>query len=118
MKGIALSVGNTKNVAKTRDKHMQDETLISITRVTDDDTGIYRVGDLDYGITGNLDKYLENEGEKGYVEICEMLDSLKDVVMDMWQQVQDGKKETSEDKMTSAFTAANSIFLPTPKAKK
>ena len=118
MKGIALSVGNTKNVAKTRDKHMQDETLISITRVTDDSTGCYQVGDLDYGISGNLDKYLESEGEKGYVALCEMLDSLKDIAMEVWQRVQDDKKETSEDKMTAAFTAANSIFLPTPKAKK
>lgn len=39
---------------------MRDISLISITKVTDDDTGMYGIGDLDYSINVcALDEYLK-----------------------------------------------------------
>ena len=43
---------------------MRDETLLEITVVTDDETGLYHVGDLDYGIPVACYRYLEIQGNR------------------------------------------------------
>ena len=39
---------------------MRDEVLIKITQVTDDSTGYYVVGELDFGIPGTTFDWLKN----------------------------------------------------------
>lgn len=36
---------------------MQDQTLLKITVVTDDSTGMYQVGELDFGKTGHCEPF-------------------------------------------------------------
>lgn len=38
----------------------QSVTLLKITIITDDDTGLYQIGELDFGKSGHCEKYLEN----------------------------------------------------------
>ena len=38
--------------------------LLKVTVVTDDDTGIYKVGELDFGITGYCESFLEKPGNR------------------------------------------------------
>jgi hypothetical protein len=38
---------------------MQDEVLLKVTVITDDETGIYEVGQLDFGLPYKTHKYLE-----------------------------------------------------------
>lgn len=43
---------------------MQDVVLLKITMITDDDTGIYKIGELDFGKTGYCEKFLEKPGNR------------------------------------------------------
>lgn len=43
---------------------MQDQTLLKITVVTDDDTGTYQVGELDFGKTGHCEPFLKQPGNR------------------------------------------------------
>ena len=57
---------------------MKDITLITITKVVDDETGIWRQGEIEFGIfTGLLEDYLKSYGEKGKKEIIDTLEYLK-----------------------------------------
>ena len=49
------------------------KTLLEITYHSDDDTGMYRVGEIDYGLAGTLDEYLKRFGQKGKKEIISAL---------------------------------------------
>ncbi len=51
----------------------QRKTLLEISYHSDDDTGMYEIGEIDFGIHGTLDGYLENYGYKGKKEIIDML---------------------------------------------
>jgi hypothetical protein len=73
-----------KNWYKTA---MQDEVLLSVTHITDDSTGMYGVGDVDFGISGALDDYLKKHGEKGKNDIVKTLDYLKGQVEEKWKEV-------------------------------
>jgi len=42
---------------------MQDEILLTVTVVTDDDTGIWKVGELEFGVRGTCQEYLKREPE-------------------------------------------------------
>lgn len=44
---------------------MKDLILIEISEVLDDETGIWTVGDLDYGIHGSLKDYMARHGQTG-----------------------------------------------------
>lgn len=44
---------------------MQDVILLKITAITDDSTGIYQIGDLDFGKTGHCENFfLEKPGNR------------------------------------------------------
>jgi hypothetical protein len=43
---------------------MQDQVLLKITVITDDDTGCYSVGDLDFGVPGTYIDWLEAEPDR------------------------------------------------------
>ena len=38
---------------------MTDDILLKVTIITDDDTGMYRIGELDFGILGMCYTYVE-----------------------------------------------------------
>lgn len=53
---------------------MQDRVLLSLTQVTDDSTGIWTVGELDYSIhVGDLDEYLKKDPIQARDRIFAML---------------------------------------------
>lgn len=67
---------------------MKDITLIKITKVVDDDTDIWRQGEVEFGIfTEPLKDYLKNYGEKGKKEIIDMLEYLKSKVEEYFRSV-------------------------------
>lgn len=43
---------------------MQDQVLLTITTVTDDDTGMYQIGELDFGIMGHCEPFLKKPGNR------------------------------------------------------
>ena len=47
----------------------QKRTLLEVKYHSDDDTGMYRVGEIDFGIWGTLDEYLKRYGRKGKEDI-------------------------------------------------
>lgn len=53
------------------------ETLITIEKITDCDTGDYQIGELDFGIkVGQVESYLKTYGLKGKKELLAMLGHL------------------------------------------
>lgn len=56
------------------------ETLLSVRFITDDQTGMYGIDEIDFGISGNLNSYLERNGIKGRDEILQTLGYLAYVV--------------------------------------
>lgn len=42
---------------------MQDQILLTVTEVTDDDTGIYNIGELEFGIRGTCYQYVAKKPE-------------------------------------------------------
>ena len=49
--------------------------------------GMYQVGEVDFGISGSLDEYLERHGERGKNDIIKTLDYLKEQVEEKWQTI-------------------------------
>ena len=47
--------------------------LLEIEYHSDDETGMYKVGEIDFGINGELDEYLEKYGYEGKKEIIATL---------------------------------------------
>jgi hypothetical protein len=52
------------------------KTLLTIEYHSDDDTGMYHVGETDFGIHGDLDTYLKRYGYEGKKEIINTLSYL------------------------------------------
>ena len=51
----------------------QRKTLLEVEYHSDDETGMYKVGEIDFGISGLLDEYLENYGYVGKKDIIDTL---------------------------------------------
>jgi len=47
----------------------QRKQLLSVDYHYDSDTGLYEVGEIDFGISGEFDKYIKSYGRKGLNEI-------------------------------------------------
>lgn len=47
--------------------------LLNVSYHYDTDTGMYKVGEIDFGISGELDNYLKRYGRKGMNEILETM---------------------------------------------
>lgn len=47
--------------------------LLTVSYHDDDETGIYRVGEVDFGIVGTLDEYLKDYGYAGKKQIIDTL---------------------------------------------
>ena len=56
---------------------MKDRDLIKVTEIVDDDTGMYTVGELDFGICGVVDDFLKREPENR-LRLIKMLRFLAD----------------------------------------
>lgn len=56
------------------------EILLTVEYHTDDDTGIYQIGEIDFGISETLADYLKYYGYKGKEEIVKTLTLLIDEV--------------------------------------
>ena len=51
----------------------QRKELLSVKYHSDDDTGMYQIGEIDFGISGLLDEYLEHYGYIGKKDIIDAL---------------------------------------------
>lgn len=51
----------------------QRKDLIKINYHTDDDTGMYSIGEIDFGVSAELDNYLEHYGRKGMDDILKTM---------------------------------------------
>ena len=51
----------------------QRKNLISLDYHYDTDTGLYEIGEIDFGISGELDRYLEVYGRKGMDDILKTM---------------------------------------------
>jgi hypothetical protein len=54
----------------------QRKYLLSIDYHTDDETGMYEIGEIDFGISGNLYEYINQYGLQGKDNIIKMLATL------------------------------------------
>jgi len=63
------------------------KNLLNIDYHYDDETGIYSIGELDFGISGNLSSYLQRYGFTGKQNILAMLGYLAWKVEDTFQQI-------------------------------
>lgn len=67
----------------------QRKDLISIEMVTDCETGLYRIGELDYGISViAMENYLKNYGHEGRKELLYMLGFLSHQVCEYFERIQ------------------------------
>ena len=71
------------------------KTLFELTYHDDDDTGMYQVGEIDFGITCELEKYIKRYGHKGKNEILAMLGYLAYEVQDTYNK--NSKEETCDE---------------------
>ena len=51
----------------------QRETLLKVEYHSDDETGMYQIGEIDFGISGLLDEYLEHYGYAGKKNVIDTL---------------------------------------------
>jgi len=61
--------------------------LLSVSYHSDDDTGMYRVGEIDFGVSGTLETYLDSYGQKGCGEILSALSHLTHSVIEANRKV-------------------------------
>lgn len=66
---------------------MQDEVLMEITKVVDDSTGIWEVGEVEWGIKGTLDGYIKEHGYDGVKQLLCALGHLSYEVKDRYYKL-------------------------------
>jgi len=77
---------------------MRDVTLIEITYVIDDETGVWRQGEIEHGIyTTKLESFLRNFGERGKNELLGRLEFMQHLVEKYWSNVTKTKAEGEEE---------------------
>lgn len=69
----------------------QRKTLLTIDYHTDDETGIYEIGEIDFGIVGHLENYLRSYGRRGKDEIIKALAYLMYAVKCEFRRIEDEK---------------------------
>ena len=62
--------------------------LLSVTFHDDDDTGMYQVGEIDFGVNSRLESYIEHYGYKGVSDILATLGHLAWEVKDCFYKIQ------------------------------
>ena len=72
------------------------KNLLTVDYHYDDETGMYRVGEIDTGVNGVLPEYIEKYGEKGALEILAGLAYLSSQVIEELRQANQ-KKDSGID---------------------
>lgn len=54
----------------------QRKDLLTVSVVTDDETGMYKIGEIDFGVSGLLYDYLSHHGKDGVRDILAVLGHL------------------------------------------
>lgn len=75
----------------------QRKPLLEVTYHTDDDTGMYRIGEIDFGINGGLEKYLERYGYEGKKEIVSTLGYLIYEVENQFKKVNETAHQGAQE---------------------
>ncbi len=68
--------------------------LIELSYHYDDDTGLYKVGEIDFGVSGELDNYIKQYGRKGINDILIIMSHL------IWHIQEYGYKTIKEQTKT------------------
>jgi len=76
------------------------KNLLTVGYHYDDETGMYRVGEIDTGINGDLPEYIERYGTKGAHEILAGLAYLSGQVMEELRKL--NKKKSEQDSCCSS----------------
>lgn len=63
----------------------QYETLITFKQVTDHDCGNYQIGEVDWGIHGTVDRFIDTYGDKGVKDLFFSMDIVKEQVLQRWR---------------------------------
>ena len=71
----------------------QKKSLLEITVHTDDDTGMYSVGELDFGFHGRCISYIEKHGYNGVKELLAMLGHLAFEVKEEYYKIEKRKPQ-------------------------
>lgn len=88
---LNFSFSNKKQRIKTA---MQDSVLLSVTKIVDDDTGIWANDLCDYSIHSlDLEDFLKTNGKTGAEEIFKMLDQLKISVEEIYKSLKKGEND-------------------------
>ena len=86
----------------------QRKELITIEYHSDDETGMYHVGEIDFGVSGVFDDYVKRYGRKGIAEILQTMSHL------IWHVQEYGYKICRENEDDSSCEA-NPSSLNYPK---
>jgi len=70
--------------------------LLSVSFHSDDDTGMYQVGEIDFGVNSNLDAYIKQYGYKAVNDILSVLGHLAWEVKDCYYKTKHNDKDQSE----------------------
>lgn len=81
---------------------MQDHILLTVTVVTDDDTGMYQIGELDFGIRGTCGNYIEKPENRE--KLANWLQMLADRCRN--SQSPFGATPTREQRLAQQFASA------------
>ena len=73
----------------------QRKNLLTVDYHYDDDTGMYKIGELDFGVNARLKGYLERYGAEGMTNILAMLGHLAWEVKDEFYEI--GKEQETSD---------------------
>ena len=90
---------------------MKDEILFSITEVTDDETGIWQAGELEYALHVKLDEFIKRNGSKGVEEIKTMLRTIEGIVDEKLAETESFKENQSMN-ANNEVEAASRTFSP------
>ena len=66
----------------------QRQELLNISYHYDDDTGMYQIGEVDFGINSKLETFLIQFGHKGKEDLMATIAYLGYEVQDAWNQIQ------------------------------
>jgi hypothetical protein len=77
----------------------QTSDLLKITYHTDDETGMYQVGEIDFGISGSLEDYLRYYGMEGRNNILLTLCHLANEVTVAFNKIQSEEQCTTSERV-------------------
>lgn len=81
----------------------QRKQLLSVDYYYDSDTGMYEIGEIDFGISGEVDSYIKKYGRKGIKDILLTLTHL------IWHIKERGYKIVEEKEKNSISQSCKSL---------